>query len=231
MKTRIVIITLTALLSFSVTGSLNAQKKVKLKTPVDSLSYALGVANYQYYYKDSIFINAQAFAKGVLDASKKKAAMDETTASNFIVKFMQDRESKKLAKTYRKQIEAGAKFLADNAKQEGVITTPSGLQYKIITNGTGEKPGPEDMVKVNYTGTTIDGKKFDSSYDRNQPATFKVNGVIQGWQEALQLMPVGSKFMLYVPSDLAYGERGAGGIIKPFETLIFEVELLEIVKQ
>jgi len=231
MKTRIIIITLTALLSFSVTGSLNAQKKVKLKTPVDSLSYALGVANYQYYYKDSIFINAQAFAKGVLDASKKKAAMDETTASNFIVKFMQDRESKKLAKTYRKQIEAGAKFLADNAKQEGVITTPSGLQYKIITNGTGEKPGPEDMVKVNYTGTTIDGKKFDSSYDRNQPATFKVNGVIQGWQEALQLMPVGSKFMLYVPSDLAYGERGAGGIIKPFETLIFEVELLEIVKQ
>ena len=231
MKTRIIIISLTALLSFSVTGSLNAQKKVKLKTSVDSLSYALGVANYQYYYKDSIFINAQAFAKGVLDASKKKAAMDETVASNFIVKFMQDRESKKLARTYRKQIDAGAKFLADNAKQEGVITTPSGLQYKIITNGTGEKPGPEDMVKVNYTGTTIDGKKFDSSYDRNQPATFKVNGVIQGWQEALQLMPVGSKFMLYVPSDLAYGERGAGGIIKPFETLIFEVELLEIVKQ
>lgn len=231
MKTRIIIISLTALLSFSVTGSLNAQKKVKLKTSVDSLSYALGVANYQYYYKDSIFINAQAFAKGVLDASKKKAAMDETVASNFIVKFMQDRESKKLARTYRKQIDAGAKFLADNAKQEGVITTPSGLQYKIITNGTGAKPGPEDMVKVNYTGTTIDGKKFDSSYDRNQPATFKVNGVIQGWQEALQLMPVGSKFMLYVPSDLAYGERGAGGIIKPFETLIFEVELLEIVKQ
>ena len=231
MKTRIIIISLTALLSFSVTGSLNAQKKVKLKTSVDSLSYALGVANYQYYYKDSIFINAQAFAKGVLDASKKKAAMDETVASNFIVKFMQDRESKKLARTYRKQIDAGAKFLADNAKQEGVITTPTGLQYKIITNGTGAKPGPEDMVKVNYTGTTIDGKKFDSSYDRNQPATFKVNGVIQGWQEALQLMPVGSKFMLYVPSDLAYGERGAGGIIKPFETLIFEVELLEIVKQ
>jgi FKBP-type peptidyl-prolyl cis-trans isomerase len=231
MKTRIIILSLVTLLSFTFSTNVDAQRKVKLKTSVDSLSYALGVANYQYYHKDSIFINANAFSKGVLDASKNKSAMDETVASNFIVKFMQARESEKLAKSYKKQIEAGEKFLADNAKKEGVVTTPSGLQYKIITTGTGEKPTPEDMVEVQYTGTTIDGKKFDSSYDRKEPAKFKVNGVIKGWQEGLQLMPVGSKFLLYVPANLAYGERGAGSIIKPFETLVFEVELLDIVKQ
>jgi len=231
MKTRIIGLSLVTLLCFSLTGNVNAQKKAKLKTSIDSLSYALGVANFQYYNKDSIFINADAFAKGVKDASKNKAAMDETVASNFIVKYMQARETKKITRNFRKQIEAGDKFLAENGKQEGVITTPSGLQYKVITEGTGEKPQPDDMVKVQYTGKTLEGRKFDSSYDHNEPATFKLNTVIKGWQEGLQLMPVGSKYILYLPARLAYGERGAGGIIKPFETLIFEVELLEIVKQ
>jgi FKBP-type peptidyl-prolyl cis-trans isomerase len=231
MKTRIISLSLVTLLCFSITGNVNAQKKIKLKTSVDSLSYALGVANFQYYNKDSIFINPDAFARGVKDASKKKSSMDETVASNFIVKYMQDRENKKNARNFRKQIEAGEKFLTDNSKQEGVVTTPSGLQYKVISEGIGEKPGPDDMVKVQYTGKTIDGRKFDSSYDHNEPATFKLNGVIKGWQEGLQLMPVGSKYMFYLPAKLAYGERGAGSIIKPFETLIFEVELLEIVKQ
>jgi FKBP-type peptidyl-prolyl cis-trans isomerase len=230
MKKRIIILSLISLSGIAFTTNINAQK-VKLKTSVDSLSYALGVANYQYYHKDSIFINAAAFSKGVTDASKNKAVMDETTASNFIVDFMQARESEKLSKLYKTQIEAGEKFLAENAKKEGVITTESGLQYKIVNTGTGEKPTPDDMVLVQYTGTTINGVKFDSSYDRGQSSKFRVKGVILGWQEGLQLMPVGSKFIFYVPSSLAYGERGAGSIIKPFETLIFEVELLEIVKE
>jgi FKBP-type peptidyl-prolyl cis-trans isomerase len=231
MKTRIIGLSLVAVFCFSVTGNVNAQRKVKLKTSVDSLSYALGVANFQYYNKDSIFINPDAFARGVKDASKNKSAMDETVASNFIVKFMQDRENKKIAKNYKKQIEAGKKFLADNGKQEGVITTPSGLQYKIISEGSGEKPQSGSMVKVQYTGKTTDGRKFDSSYDHNGPVTMKLDAVIKGWQEGIQLMPVGSRYIFYIPANLAYGERGAGSVIKPFETLIFEVELLEIVKQ
>jgi FKBP-type peptidyl-prolyl cis-trans isomerase FklB len=122
----------------------------------------------------------------------------------------------------------GAAFLAANKSKPGVVALPSGLQYKIITTGTGAKPTAEDKVVCNYRGTLIDGKEFDSSYKRGQPATFPVTGVIKGWTEALQLMPVGSKWELYVPSDLAYGDRGAGPDITPGSTLVFEVELLKI---
>jgi FKBP-type peptidyl-prolyl cis-trans isomerase len=144
---------------------------------------------------------------------------------------MQRRERERLLAEYRTQIEAAENFLAANGKTEGVNTLPSGLQYKVVTAGTGAAPGPEDVVKVHYTGTTIDGTKFDSSYDRGEPASFRVSNVIRGWVEGLQLMQEGSKFMLYIPSDLAYGERGAGNVIKPFETLIFEVELIEVIKE
>lgn len=209
---------------------LTAQKS-KFLTTEDSLSYALGVANYKYYFADSISINTKMFAKGMTDASKDKALMTDTTANAFIVSYMQKRERERLMVEHSAQIETGKKFLEENGKAEGVVTMPSGLQYKIITAGTGAKPGPEDIVKVNYTGTTINGSKFDSSYDRGEPASFRVSNVIRGWVEGLQLMQEGSKFMLYIPSDLAYGERGAGNIIKPFETLIFEVELLEIIKE
>ena len=126
-------------------------------------------------------------------------------------------------------IEAGKKFLAENAKKEGVTTTESGLQYEIITEGKGDLPKGTDSVKCHYHGTLIDGTVFDSSVNRGEPATFPVNGVIAGWVEALQLMPIGSKWKLYVPSDLAYGAQGAGNLIGPHTTLIFEVELLEIV--
>lgn len=206
-------------------------QKSKLITPEDSLSYALGVANYKYYIADSINISTKMFTKGMTDASKERALMNDTTASAFIVKYMQRRERERLMIEYGSQIEAGRKFLSENGKAEGVVTLPSGLQYKIVTQGTGATPGPEDMVKVQYTGTTISGTKFDSSYDRGEPASFKVSNVIRGWVEGLQLMQEGSKYMLYIPSDLAYGERGAGSIIKPFETLIFEVELLGIIKE
>ncbi|MCY1634362.1 MULTISPECIES: FKBP-type peptidyl-prolyl cis-trans isomerase [Marinifilum] len=126
-------------------------------------------------------------------------------------------------------IEAGKKFLAENAKKEGVTALESGLQYEIITEGNGDLPKGTDSVKCHYHGTLIDGTVFDSSVNRGEPATFPVNGVIAGWVEALQLMPVGSKWKLYVPSDLAYGAQGAGNLIGPHTTLIFEVELLEIV--
>ena len=206
-------------------------QKSKLVTPEDSLSYALGVANYKYYIADSINISTKMFSKGMTDASRDKALMNDTTASAFIVKYMQRRERERLMIEYGPQIEAGRKFLSENGKAEGVVTLPSGLQYKVVMQGTGATPGPEDIVKVQYTGTTISGTKFDSSYDRGEPASFKVTNVIRGWVEGLQLMQEGSKYMLYIPSDLAYGERGAGNIIKPFETLIFEVELLEIIKE
>ncbi|WP_300949557.1 FKBP-type peptidyl-prolyl cis-trans isomerase, partial [Phocaeicola sartorii] len=124
---------------------------------------------------------------------------------------------------------AGEKFLAENAKKEGVKTTPSGLQYKVIKEGNGAIPTDSSKVKVNYKGTLIDGTQFDSSYDRKEPTTFKANQVIKGWTEALTMMPVGSKWELYIPQDLAYGSREAGQI-KPFSTLIFEVELVDIEK-
>lgn len=208
-----------------------AAQKSKLPTSDDSLSYALGVANYKYYVGDSINISVKKFSKGMTDASKEKALMNDTAASAFIVSYMQRREKARLMAENSQQIEAARKWLADNASAEGVVTTPSGLQYKVIQEGTGSTPGPEDMVRVHYSGKTIDGNKFDSSYDRGEPAQFRVNNVIRGWVEGLQLMKEGTKMMLYIPYDLAYGERGAGNVIKPFETLIFEVELLEVIKE
>jgi FKBP-type peptidyl-prolyl cis-trans isomerase FklB len=126
-------------------------------------------------------------------------------------------------------VEEGTKFLAENAKREEVLTTETGLQYEILTVGEGEKPTPASTVRTHYHGTLINGDVFDSSYERGQPAEFPVAGVIKGWTEALQMMPVGSKWRLYVPHDLAYGEQGAGGAIGPFSTLIFDIELLDIV--
>lgn len=206
-------------------------QKTKLADADDSLSYALGVANYNYYMGDSININPKLFSKGMNDASKKRSVMNDTTANIFIMGYMQEREKNRIMAEYGDQIESGRKWLETNATEEGVITTASGLQYRVIREGTGSKPGPNDIVTVHYTGTTIEGQKFDSSYDRGEPAQFRVSNVIKGWVEGLQLMNEGSKLMLYIPYNLAYGERGAGTIIKPFETLIFDVELLEVIKE
>mgnify|MGYP000668244921 FL=1 len=134
------------------------------------------------------------------------------------------------ARDAKKTKEEGEKFLAENKSKKDVFTTESGLQYQVVTEGTGDKPTATDKVKVHYTGTLLDGTKFDSSVDRGEPMEFPVNGVIKGWTEVLQLMPVGSKYIVWIPSDLAYGERGAGQDIKPNSTLKFEIELLEIVK-
>lgn len=165
-----------------------------------------------------------AGVNGKYDVMTKEAATTYMTTSTEAIK------EKALAVTYADNKTAGEKFLAENKGKEGVVTTPSGLQYKIITEGTGVIPADTSRVKVNYKGTLIDGTEFDSSYKRNEPTTFRADQVIKGWTEALTMMPVGSKWELYIPQELAYGGKESGGQIKPFSTLIFEVELLSIEK-
>ena len=166
-----------------------------------------------------------------------KPLMADDIARSYIMVFINEREAKKAQKkaeldkeTYKDYIAQNEAFLAKNKEKAGVTTTASGLQYEVIKMGTGPKPTAESTVKVNYVGTLIDGTEFDSSIKRNEPAQFPVSGVIPGWTEALQLMPVGSKFKLFLPQSIAYGATGAGEVIKPYSTLIFEVELLEIIK-
>ncbi len=179
----------------------------------------------------TLTINRDIMVKGFLDAvAKKTELMDLVKAQAYSNEKMKEIKNRVLETNFGENRIAGEQFLAENKTKEGVVTTESGLQYKVITMGKGEKPTANSQVKVNYRGTLIDGTEFDSSYARNEPATFRANQVIPGWTEALQLMPVGSKWMLYIPQELAYGNREAGDVIKPFSTLIFEVELLEIVK-
>jgi len=163
--------------------------------------------------------------------------MSDDEARAFIMVYVNKREEDRAAKQaeqnkvlYKDYIMQNEEFLQKNKEKQGVTVTPSGLQYEVIKMGTGAKPTAESTVKVHYTVTLVDGTKFDSSVDRGQPAEFPVSGVIQGWTEALQLMPVGSKFKIYLPENIAYGANGAGDVIKPFSTLIFEVELLEITR-
>ena len=168
---------------------------------------------------------------GFADALQKKAQTSTQAANDYVSTCVKELRSKQLEEQFGENKAAGEKFLAENAKKEGVVTTESGLQYKIIKAGKGEIPTKESTVKVHYKGTLIDGTEFDSSYSRKEPAKFGVTNVIKGWTEALQLMPVGSKWELYIPQELAYGERQSGSHIKPFSALVFEVELLEIEKK
>ncbi len=166
------------------------------------------------------------FIAGTLE---KGGVMTMEEADKYTRTAMEAVKAKALEKTYAANKEAGVKFLEENKAKEGVITTPSGLQYKIITKGTGAIPADSSKVKVNYKGTLVDGTEFDSSYKRNEPAEFFANQVIPGWTEALTMMPVGSKWELYIPQELAYGASDRNPQIKPFSTLVFEVELLDIV--
>lgn len=212
----------------------NAQQSVDLKTRQDSVSYALGLNIGQSLKMQNIEADPGVIAaamRDVLDSNDLK--LTEEQAQEIWMSYQQELMAKAEAERQAsggKNQEAGAKFLAENKGKEGVVTTESGLQYKVITMGDGPKPTSSDKVKVHYRGTLIDGKQFDSSYDRGEPAVFPVTGVISGWTEVLQLMPVGSKWEVYIPSNLAYGERGAGQDIGPNSTLIFTVELLGIEK-
>ena len=205
------------------------QKKVKieLKTLEDSAAYAIGMQFGQALVQGNLTnINLELVKQGLTDEIEGKSALDHSQYENALEAFF----TKKQKEENKEKIEEGEKFLAQNAKRKEVKTTASGLQYEVITEGTGDRPAATNTVKVHYKGTTIAGKVFDSSYDRGTPAEFPLNRVIAGWTEGLQLMSVGSKYKFYIPYNLAYGERGAGQDIKPFETLIFEVELLEIKK-
>ena len=217
--------------------SRNSVSNAKLKTKEDSLSYAFGIVNFNALQTDSLKLDPRIVAKAMLDGEKGKPEMSDEIARGFIMSFVTARQAVQAAQQaeqdkllYKDYIAENEAFLAKNKEKAGVSVTPSGLQYEVITMGTGPKPTQDNTVKVHYTGTLIDGTEFDSSIRRNEPAQFPVSGVIAGWTEALQLMPVGSKFKLYIPENLAYGANQASDLIKPFSTLVFEVELLEIVQ-
>jgi FKBP-type peptidyl-prolyl cis-trans isomerase FklB len=212
-----------------------AQPPLTLKTEKEKFSYALGMNIGNGMHRQGVDIDPNILARGMKDAlAGRKPLLTEDEARAVVMQMQNEVRQKQEAKT-KQAGEANKKqgddFLAANKAKEGVVTLPSGLQYKILSEGTGPKPAATDSVVCNYRGTLIDGKEFDSSYKHGQPLTFAVNGVIKGWTEALQLMPVGSKWQLFIPPDLAYGERGAGGDIGPDATLIFEVELLSIEKK
>lgn len=221
------------------TATKSSAAAAPLSTKKDKFSYALGMnigtglgTNLK---KQSVDVDWALVAQGLKDAGLESKTRMTTAEAQTVLTEMQN-EVKKRAEEKTKELgeankKEGDAFLAANKGKEGVVTLPSGLQYKIITQGAGPKPTPSDTVVCNYRGTLINGTEFDSSYKRGQPATFPVGGVIKGWTEALQLMPVGSKYQLFVPADLAYGERGAGADIGPNSTLIFEVELISIQKE
>ena len=188
--------------------------------------------NLQLFGNDSTqTLSKDNFLAGFIAAVKNGAVASVEDARTYVETHTDAIKAKALEAKYGENKAAGIKFLEENKTKEGVVTTESGLQYKVIKAGNGEIPTKESSVKVNYKGTLIDGTEFDSSYKRNAPATFRADQVIKGWTEALTMMPVGSKWELYIPQELAYGSRETGGLIKPFSTLIFEVELLEIEKK
>ncbi len=201
-------------------------KKPELKTTKDKASYALGINIGKSLKAQALDVDLTLLLKGLQDSMGGEPLLADTECREVIMAYQKEARSASIDKNKKE----GETFLAENKAKPGIVTLPSGLQYKVITAGTGEKPKPTDKVKTHYRGTLISGKEFDSSYKRGEPATFGVTQVIKGWTEALQLMPVGSKWQLYIPSELAYGERGAGADIGPNSTLIFDIELISIEK-
>ena len=193
---------------------------------MEKISYALGmVIGHNLKSMGVNGLNGQEFAQAVNDVlAGAKTKLTDAEAQQLVTEFLQAQEAEK-GKAVR---ESGEAFLAENAKKEGVVVLPSGLQYTVLTEGTGRKPSATDNVKCHYEGTLIDGTVFDSSYRRGEPATFPLNGVIAGWTEGVQLMAEGSKFRFFIPFNLAYGSRGAGQQIPPYAALIFDVELIEV---
>lgn len=227
--TAVALVAATALV-LTIEPAMAEETKAAFETQKETISYSLGYSIANNLKREYDF-DLDALVKGLRDNVGGTPVLSEAEIKTAMASFQQEVQMKKMAEMQaasQKNKAEGEAFLAANKGKEGVVTLDSGLQYKVITMGEGTKPAETDTVQCHYRGTTIDGAEFDSSYKRGEPASFPVNGVIAGWTEALQLMPVGSKWMLYVPSDLAYGDRGAGGAIEPGETLIFEVELIDI---
>lgn len=224
MKTRY----LPALLACLFMVSAHAQDKVKLNTDKQKFSYAVGLQVGQSLLRQGIDLDPEAFSlavKDVVTGQQPRLSMDELKQ---VLQTEQKHLLAKQAEEAKKNAAAGRKFLAENKKKEGVVETPSGLQYKILKKGNGKQPTKDSTVTVNYRGTLIDGREFDSSARHGKPATLQVNKVIKGWQEVLPMMHVGSKWRIFVPPQLAYGNRGAGQVIGPDETLVFDIELLKV---
>ena len=231
---KISVLVATAIVAMGITSCGDSHKSASLKTAADSVSYAIGISTGAGYKENLKTLpgdpaNVDDLIAGFIQAIKGDSSamkMTPQAAQAYVQTYFMEASARDAKKTK----EEGEKFLAENKSKKDVFTTESGLQYQVVTEGTGDKPTATDKVKVHYTGTLLDGTKFDSSVDRGEPMEFPVNGVIKGWTEVLQLMPVGSKYIVWIPSDLTYGERGAGQDIKPNSTLKFEIELLEIVK-
>ena len=216
----------------SATGTRPAAAPLALKTPKEKASYAIGLNIGKSLHRDAVDVDAAILARGLKDAlagGKTQMTDDEVKAALTALQMdMKKKQEEKMQMVGEMNKKAGEQFLAANKSKDGVVTLPSGLQYKILKEGTGPKPTTTDTVVVNYKGALIDNTEFDSSYKRGEPANIPVSGVIKGWTEALQLMPVGYKWELCIPSDLAYGPRGPSAEIGPNSTLVFEVELLSI---
>jgi len=226
---------LTTILSIMlIAGHADAGDKTALKNEKDKASYSIGTQIGNNFKNQSMDVDVDLLAKGIKDAlSGGKLLMTEKEIRETITALQKDmmaKQAERMKVAAEKNRKEGETFLADNKKKEGVKTTPSGLQYKVVKDGNGPTPRMADTITVNYRGTLINGTEFDSSYKREEPATFPVNSVIPGWTEAMQMMKVGAKWHLFVPANLAYGEQGAGPQIGPNSTLIFEVELTAINK-
>src|SRR5947208_3847316 len=220
---RFIVIVSASLLAFPLFGQ---DKSPQLKDQKDKVSYSIGMQIGFNLGRQKVDVNPDVLAAGIKDAIAGKPQLTPDQVKDIMAQFEKDMEQKQKQLGEKNKTE-GTKYLEENKKKAGVKTTASGLQYKVVKDGTGAQPKATDMVTVNYRGTLIDGTEFDSSYKRGQPATFPVSGVIPGWSEALQLMKVGSKYQLFVPSNLAYGERSVGPDIGANSTLLFEVELLD----
>lgn len=205
-------------------------EEVKLSTDNQKFSYGVGLQIGQSIARQNVKVDQDALLLAIKDALNGQEPRVSLEELQRVMEVEEKKIQQQQAATADKNLQVGKAFLAENKKRDGVKTTASGLQYRVISPGKGAKPKTSDTVSVHYKGTLIDGREFDSSHRRNEPATFPINGVIQGWQEALPMMAEGSKWEIFVPSDLAYGAKGAGGTIGPNETLIFEIELLSINK-
>jgi FKBP-type peptidyl-prolyl cis-trans isomerase FklB len=232
MKRQLLAILTTFTIVLLAIGCTAADKTPKLETLMDKVSYSIGLNIGKDFKAQNIEVNPELLARGIKDAiSDTKPLLTDEEIQEAIGSFQQERmaEAEEMAKAAgEKNRQEGESFLLENAKKEGVVTLPSGLQYKVIEEGTGKSPEPGDQVTVHYRGTLVDGTEFDSSYERGEPVTFPVGGVIPGWTEALQLMKEGAKWQLFIPPSLAYGEKGAGQVIGPNSTLIFDVELISV---